>query len=516
MSPAEKKYQEKIKTPEELREIIGPLPRKKRIIMCHGTFDLVHPGHIRHLLYASQHADLVLASVTADIHITKSNLRPYVPEQLRAMNLAALECVDYVIIDNNPTPLENLANIQPDFFAKGYEYGSEGLHPKTAEEKEVVEAYGGKLIFSPGDIVYSSSSIIDTTPPNLSAEKLSVLMEAENISFDDLRQALDKIKGKKVHVVGDTIVDSYTHCTLIGGMTKTPTSSVRYERREDFSGGAAIVAKHLSAAGAEVDFSTVLGNDALKDQVLDDLKESGVRCKPVIDPERPTTNKNVFIAGGYRLLKVDVVDNRTISEQTVKHLAAAVSATTADAVIFCDFRHGIFNQGTIPQLIDAIPQGPYRVADSQVATRWGNILEFKGFDLITPNEREARFALGDQDSVIRPLASKLYDAAKCKTLMLKLGARGMITCRTPFKEAENRSFFVLDSFTGNLVDAVGAGDALLAYATLGMIATGSEVIASTLGSFAAAIECECDGNVPVRADDVRARIDRIEQRLNYC
>ena len=75
------------------------------------------------------------------------------------------------------------------------------------------------------------------------------------------------------------------------------------------------------------------------------------------------------------------------------------------------------------------PDGCYRVADSQVASRWGNITEFSGFDLITPNEREARFALADQDSGIRPLASALYDAAKCKLLILKLGDRGVLTCR---------------------------------------------------------------------------------------
>ena len=74
-------------------------------------------------------------------------------------------------------------------------------------------------------------------------------------------------------------------------------------------------------------------------------------------------------------------------------------------MVFTDFRHGIFNRRTIPALIEAIPDGIYRVADSQVASRWGNITEFKGFDLITPNEREARFALADQDSGIRPLAS---------------------------------------------------------------------------------------------------------------
>src|ERR1700676_469747 len=112
----------KIKTREELLALIGPYPRKSSVIMCHGTFDIVHPGHIRHLLYAKEKGDILVASLTCDAHISKANFRPYVPEQLRSLNLAALEVVDFVIIDPNPTPIENLLFIKPDFFAKGYEY----------------------------------------------------------------------------------------------------------------------------------------------------------------------------------------------------------------------------------------------------------------------------------------------------------------------------------------------------------------------------------------------------------
>src|SRR6266478_8804225 len=103
------RYRHKIKSAQELREIIGPRPRERRVIMCHGTFDVVHPGHVRHLLYAKTKAAVLIASLTADEHIMKGNMRPYVPEELRAVNLAALEMVDYVIIDHDPTPLRNLA-----------------------------------------------------------------------------------------------------------------------------------------------------------------------------------------------------------------------------------------------------------------------------------------------------------------------------------------------------------------------------------------------------------------------
>jgi len=515
LSSLTEKYRHKIKTVDELIDAIGRRPRAKRVIMCHGVFDVVHPGHLRHLIYAKSKADILVASLTADMHISKGEFRPHVPQDLRALNLAAFEIVDYVIIDTEATPLKNLGIVQPDFFAKGYEYTANGgLPPKTQEEAEVMRAFGGEIIFTPGDIVYSSSRLIEMAPPTIRMEKLLTCMDNEGLTFASLRQVLDQMKGLRVHVIGDTIVDSYTQTTMIGGQTKTPTMSVLYERRDDYIGGAAIVAEHLRAAGAEVVFSTVLGDDSLKDFVVKGLAKTGVVCDPIIDGTRPTTNKNAIVAAGYRLLKIDTLDNRSISDAILDELCARIAGTASDAVVFSDFRHGIFNRRTIRKLIASIPADAYKVADSQVASRWGNITEFKGFDLITPNEREARFALGDQDSGIRPLASALYDAAECQTLMLKLGERGILTCRSKDHESLD-SFVVLDSFVDQLVDAVGAGDALLAYATLAKLATGSDIAATILGSMAASCECECDGNVPVTPDDLRRKIDALERHANY-
>lgn len=508
-------YRRKLKTREELREIIGARPRQKSVIMCHGTFDLVHPGHVRHLMYAKSKADMLVASLTCDAHIKKSNFRPFVPQQLRAMNLAALEVVDYVVIDDNPTPLDNLAYLQPDYFAKGYEYYDDGgIHPRTREELEVLNKYGGEIIFTPGDVVYSSSSMIDVGPPNLSSEKLMALMESERITFADLRAALDSFRGVRVHVVGDTIVDSYVFCSLTGGIAKTPTFSLKYERQVDYCGGAAVVAKHLRRAGAEVRFSTVLGDDDLKDFVLDDLRAQSITVEPIIDKTRPTTQKSVYIAGGYRMLKVDKLDNRPIGDHIVEQLKTSISQNEVQAVVFSDFRHGIFNRETIPELTANLPASALRVADSQVASRWGNILDFQGFDVITPNEREARFALGDQDSTVRPMALELYKRADCKTLILKLGDRGILTYRAP--SVEVRSFFTVDSFVNNLVDAVGAGDALVSYVTLAMVTTQSSVIASILGSVAAALACEHEGNNPVAPDDVLKKLNAVERQIQYA
>jgi rfaE bifunctional protein kinase chain/domain len=513
MTSLKERYGHKVKSLQGLSKVLGKFPRNKKVIMCHGVFDVVHPGHLRHLMYAKSRSDILVASITADIHISKGQLRPHIPEDLRAINLAAFEMVDYVLIDPNSEPLDTIKEIQPDFFAKGYEYSSQ-VHPKTQKETEAVSSYGGKMIFTPGDIIYSSSKLIEMEPPNLRTEKLLALMDKFNITFNNLRETLEKFNEKTIHVVGDTIIDTLTHCSMIGGQTKTPTMSVRFEEKKDFIGGAAIVAQHLSAAGSKVTFSTVLGDDNYKDFVLEELRQSNVKVNAVLDPTRPTTNKNAIVTQGYRLLKIDTLENQSISDDIRIKLENSIKELKTDCIVFSDFRHGIFNRRTINPLVEAIPNKIYKVADSQVASRWGNITEFKNFDLVTPNEREARFALGDQDSGLRPLASSLYDEANCKLLILKLGDRGVLTCRSKNHESPD-SFFVVDSFVNQVRDAVGAGDALLAYSTLSMLACNNEVIATILGSMAAAVECEVDGNIPVNSQDVLKKIDIAEKLALY-
>jgi rfaE bifunctional protein kinase chain/domain len=506
-------YTHKIKTLEELRLAIGPRPRQQTVIMCHGAFDIVHPGHLRHLMYAKEKADILVASITADEHIIKANHRPYVPQELRAANLAALEIVDYVIVDPNPTPIQNMTFLQPDYYAKGYEYFANGIPPRTREEMDSLSAYGGEMVFTPGDVVYSSSALIESSPPRIGLEKLLALMDSEHIDFDDLRASMANLVGMRVHVIGDTIVDSYSYCSLLGAAAKSPTFSVKHDVSEQYSGGAAVVAKHVRSAGVDVTFSTVLGDDHLKDFVERDLADVGVDCRAYIDHTRPTTHKERFISDGYKLLQVDRVDNGPISDRAVEMLTNTLRSVPADLVVFSDFRHGIFNRQTISRLKDAVPTGALKTADSQVSSRWGNILDFTDFDLITPNEREARFAMGDQDSMVRPLALDLFRRARCRYLILKLGERGLLAYRSPGHEA--REFFPVDSFVDHLVDPIGAGDALLSYASLALVATGDLVTAAILGSLGAAVACERQGNATVTQQELRDKIDAVQKLARY-
>jgi len=507
------KYSFKIKSIRDVKNQIKKLSSSKKIILCHGVFDVVHPGHIRHFSYAKSKADLLVVSLTTDKFIKKGIYRPHIPEKLRALNLAAFEMVDFVVVDKNPTPLKNLKILRPDYFAKGFEYSSDKISKETLEEMKVVKSYGGKMIFTPGDVVYSSSKIINTTLPNIQIDKLLSIMEFNKISFEDLKKVIKQFSKISVHVIGDTIIDTYTKGAFIGGQTKTPTYSVLQESQTNYVGGAGIVAQHLKSAGAKVIFSTVLGKDVLKDFAKSVLQKSKIKLNLILDETRPTTNKNVIISGLYRLLKIDKLDNRGISEEITAKFIKLIKKNKTHAVICSDFRHGIFHQGSIKKLINSIPKNVFKVADSQVASRWGNITEFKNFDLITPNEREARFALADQDSTVGKLSSLIVSKSKCKNLILKLGNRGVF-CSTKNREIKS-SYFSIDSFANEVVDAIGAGDALLAYATLSYAVSKSLVVSSIIGSLAAACECEIDGNKPITSENIISKINELENSSRY-
>ena len=209
------------------------------------------------------------------------------------------------------------------------------------------------------------------------------------------------------------------------------------------------------------------------------------------------------------------MDNTPINENLINQISNEIKHVNKGMVIFSDFRHGIFNATSIKSLVNSIRKNVFKVGDSQIASRWGNILDFKNFNLITPNEKEARFSLGDQDSAIRPLATKLFDEARCKSLILTLGERWILTIRKAKSKNDTRAFFSIDSFAEEVRDPVGCGDSLLSYASLAYKVSNNDVISSIIGIIASSLEAEIDGNLPINFDEVIKKLNIIEKKFKY-
>jgi len=501
-----KKYGHKIIPFDSLANAFPAEKRANTIVLCHGVFDLVHPGHLRHLIFAKSKADILICSVTPDAFINKGIYRPHFSQNTRALNLAALEIVDFVVIDKNPTPIELLGELRPNLFAKGHEYGALE-NPRTKDEIEVLNKFSGEILFTPGDFVYSSTNLISRDTNKYLSLGIKDTLDVENIQPNQIHQCLEKFLGIRVLVIGDTIVDEIVKCQSIGGQTKTPTLSVREQEKLQFLGGAAIVSAHLAAAGADVKFVSVVGKDEEAAFVEKELLKLGIKADLIEDRTRPTTRKRVYEASGYRLLKVDNLDNRQIDNNVTEKIEENILLGEYEIVIFSDFRHGVFNLKNIEYWSTLIPSSKLKVADSQVASRWGNITDFKEFDLITPNEREARFSLGDQDSTVVNLGLRVREKSKARNVFLKLGDKGLLALDS--QASTSSGIFPVPSITKTLVDAVGAGDALLSYGALALYASQDIRVAAIVGSIAASIACENEGNNPISHKSVKEKIGEV-------
>lgn len=121
----------------------------KVVVWTNGTFDLLHPGHVRSLQQARALGDALVVGVNSDrsVKAYKGPTRPILTQDERAAMLAAVECVDYVVIFDEDTPAESLAKLKPDIHCKGDEYAPP--HGKPVPERGVVEGYGGRIEYLP-------------------------------------------------------------------------------------------------------------------------------------------------------------------------------------------------------------------------------------------------------------------------------------------------------------------------------------------------------------------------------
>src|SRR3984957_4492898 len=169
----------------------------KTVVHCHGCFDIVHPGHIHHLQFARSLGDILVVSVSADSHVNKGVDRPLIPDELRAQSLAALECVDWVYVNPDSTARELLTILRPDIYVKGREY-EQNVDRRFLAERDTVVANGGRVVFSSGDVVYSSTALIGTLsrPERFYNEKVTRLRDRYGITNSHIQNILRQARGK--------------------------------------------------------------------------------------------------------------------------------------------------------------------------------------------------------------------------------------------------------------------------------------------------------------------------------
>jgi len=466
--------------------------KARKLVLVSGNFNIVHPGHVRLLNFARSCGDVLVVAMFGD-----GEPGVVVAQELRHEALTSMAAVSHVVALRQHELAGFIAALQPHVVVKGKEH--EGA---ANPERDIVRAYGGHLIFSSGEARFSVVDVIrrereDPSRPRL--DKAAAYCEKHGLSFARMRDLIDGFSQKRVLVIGDLILDDYVHCEALGMSQEDPTLVVTPVESQRFVGGAGIVAAHIAGLGAKVRFLTICGDDPIADAAAASLEGMGVQHVMVRDPSRPTILKQRYRASGKTLLRVSHLRSHDAGEEYITQMLDRVeqSLPETDVVVFSDFNYGCLPQALVEGVgaLCLLHNIPY-VADSQASSQVGDVSRFKGAALISATEREARLAVNDFKSGLQHVANSLLAKSQAQVLIIKLGAEGALVI-TPEPMFTTSS---LPALNRNPVDVAGAGDAMLAAASLSLAVGASAWELAYLGSVAAGVQVSRLGNVPLQQE----------------
>jgi len=480
----------------EIRRCVGG----KRVVFVSGNFNIVHPGHVRLLRFASECGDALVVGVNPD-----GAVGVHVPAALRLEGVRSLEFVDQArVLPCRPETMISI--LQPSIVVKGKEHDGH-----ANPEQSAVDAYGGRLLFESGDVRFSSLELVRRELEESSLSSIALpkdFPERHGFTTADLEQIMSRFRGMRVAVVGDLIVDEYVDCEALGMSQEDPTLVVSPVQESRFLGGAAIVAAHAAGLGADATFFSVAGCDEASGFVREQLASYGVRAKIIEDDSRPTTRKQRYRADGKTLLRVSHLRQHAIADEIRDGLVSLVreAARTCDLLIFSDFNYGCLPAKAVEPICAAVARHEVAaVADSQSSSQIGDVSRFKGMLLLAPTEREARLAMRDFSSGLAVLAESLRTAASARNVIVTLGGEGVLThsgVAAPGGWFTDR----IPAMNRTPRDPAGAGDSLLTCSSMALVAGADLWQSAFLGSLAAACQVSRIGNTPLATTDIEIEL----------
>lgn len=476
---------------EQLADIIkAEASAGKRIVLCHGTFDLMHAGHIKHLQRAKQHGDILVVTVTADAYVNKGPGRPVFNEHIRAESLAALDCTNYVAINHAARAINVIEALSPDIYIKGNEYQAidTDITGSIGAEKRAVEAQGGKVVFT-DEVTFSSSELLNEYFGIFSNDTKDYLSRFHSrYSHNDIIDMLQTLKGLNVLVVGDAIIDEYHYTAPLGRTGKGNILAVKYESAEKFAGGSIAVANHISDFVENVTLLTSLGDEDSHEEFICEKLATNINPVFINRDDGPTVVKRRFVDSDMaKLFEVYLYNDRPLPPHTDEKLCQWISdhGHEYDAVIVADFGNGMLSQTAINALTS---HAKFIAVNTQINS--GNhgyrlVSDYSKADFISLNEPELRLATqnkhGDLELLAKTIAPKL-DAAN---VAVTRGTKGLMM----FNQAQN-DFANVPALSTKVVDRIGAGDTFLALSSICLAGKLPFEVAAFVGSAAAALDVQ--------------------------
>lgn len=470
----------------------------KRVVLCHGVFDLLHIGHIRHFEQARRHGDLLVVTLTPDRFVNKGTNRPAFTETLRAETLAALGVVDYVAINRWPTAVETLRLLHPDVYCKGSEYRQRQVDAESNMSPEIAAAEeNGIAVEYTEAIVFSSSQLLNRHFSPFPPETTTWLEELRGRhTAEQIISLLDQARPLKVLVVGEAIIDEYVFCTAIGKSTKDPVLACQYNGLQSMAGGSLAVANHLAGFCDQVELITCIGEQERREDFIRQALLPNVRPTFVTKHGAPTIHKRRFIDpySQSKLLELYVMDDRPLQGEDETALNEVLSAALADCdlVVCMDYGHGVL---TAPSIEILCAHSPFLAVNTQ--SNAGNhgfnpISRYRRADYVCLAHHEIAIETRMRSGELRDLLLEVAQRIDCTHFTVTRGKAGSL------HYSREHGFAEVPAFATQVVDRVGAGDAVIALTSLLVYQQAPWDIVGFVGNVAGAqVVAELGNRVPV-------------------
>lgn len=457
----------------------------QRIVLCHGTFDLMHVGHIKHFKKAKSLGDILVVTLTADAYVNKGPDRPVFNQSLRAEQIAALTDVDFVGIVDESTAIKAIRLLRPTIYVKGgeYEEAAADVTGNIHHERAAVEEYGGSVRFT-HEMTFSSSALLN--------QHFSLLPDAVQEFMQTFKQhytasavfsAFQALKPLRVLVIGDAIIDEYNYTVPLGQVSKADVLAVRFKENERFAGGCFAVANHIAGFVEQVDLLTAIGEEHKNSAFIKEHLTPNVRPTFYYYPGKTLTKRRYIGNDFSRLFEIYDGGSNTVNTDWELEICNWLKSHLKkyDMVVVPDFGNGFISPAMINVLVDKAKFLAVNTQANSANRGYHVITRYPHVDYVCLNEPELRLAAHDRDHDITEVTQQVLTSMDAQYLLVTRGFEGV-------RYLTHRGIFgTVPALATQVVDRIGAGDALLSLSSLMLSQHHNMELAAFAGSVAAAL-----------------------------
>ena len=450
--------------------------QKKKIVLCHGVFDLIHLGHIKYFEEAKKNGDILIVSITENKHVRKGVNRPYFNSQQRAQVISSLKIVDFVLINDDETSVNVIQKLKPNFYVKGPDYKNKKLDITKNIYKEIKAAknVGSKIIYTKTEIYSSTKLLNNFFAKEEELQNKFINKVKKNTNSENIFQHLDNLKNKNILLIGDAIIDEYIFADALNKSGKDTILTFNVLNKEKYLGGVFAVGNNIASFCKKVYIITTIG-DSLEEYrfIKKNLKKNVVLN--FYKKKQSNTIKKSRLINKYdnqKQIGLYYLDDFGLDSREENILVKKIkqNRNKINSIIVSDFGHGIITDKifkTLKNLKKTISVNS-QINSSNIG--FHSLNKFKKADYLTLNFFELKHETRDHKSDIKELAKKLCHKLRLKKIFVTNGHQGSI-----LYDMRKKAIVSAPGFTQIIKDRIGSGDSYFAFVSLASFVNASNI-----------------------------------------